>query len=40
VQHECDHLIGRLFPTRMRDLTQLGYASALFPDLDAAAGDD
>jgi peptide deformylase len=38
VQHECDHLIGRLYPTRMRDLTKLGYTSVLFPDLDA--GDD
>ena len=36
VQHECDHLIGRLYPTRMRDLTQLGYTSVLFPDLDDA----
>ena len=34
VQHECDHLIGRLYPTRMPDLTQLGYTSVLFPDLD------
>ena len=34
VQHECDHLIGRLYPTRMRDLTQLGYTSVLFPGLD------
>jgi peptide deformylase len=34
VQHECDHLIGRLYPTRMRDLTQLGFTSVLFPDLD------
>jgi len=39
VQHECDHLIGRLYPTRMRDLTTLGYTSVLFPDLDDA-GDD
>lgn len=38
VQHECDHLFGRLYPTRMRDLTKLGYTSVLFPDLDA--GDD
>ena len=37
VQHECDHLIGRLYPTRMTDLTQLGYTSVLFPDLDPAA---
>jgi len=34
VQHECDHLIGRLYPTRMRDLRQLGYTSILFPGLD------
>jgi peptide deformylase len=40
VQHECDHLIGRLYPTRMRDLRQLGYTSVLFPELDPAAGDD
>jgi peptide deformylase len=39
VQHECDHLIGRLYPTRMTDLTQLGYTSVLFPDLDPAADD-
>ena len=39
VQHECDHLIGRLYPTRMRDLTQFGYTSVLFPEL-GAAGDD
>ena len=39
VQHECDHLIGRLYPTRMRDLTQLGFTSVLFPDLDPAADD-
>lgn len=36
VQHECDHLIGRLYPTRMRDLTKLGFTSVLFPDLDPA----
>jgi peptide deformylase len=40
VQHECDHLIGRLYPTRMRDLTKLGFTSVLFPHLDASAGDD
>lgn len=39
VQHECDHLIGRLYPTRMRDLTKLGFTSVLFPGLDAAADD-
>jgi len=39
VQHECDHLIGRLYPTRMTDLTQLGYTSVLFPDMDPAEDD-
>ena len=39
VQHEVDHLIGRLYPTRMRDLTQLGFTSGLFPELDAEAGE-
>ena len=40
VQHECDHLIGRLYPTRMRDLTKLGFTSVLFPELGDDAGDD
>jgi peptide deformylase len=35
VQHECDHLIGRLYPTRMADLTRLGYTDVLFPELAA-----
>ena len=39
VQHECDHLIGRLYPTRMPDLTKLGYTSVLFPGLDDNADD-
>jgi len=39
VQHECDHLIGRLYPTRMSDLTKLGFTSVLFPDMDPAADD-
>jgi len=39
VQHECDHLVGRLYPTRMLDLTKLGYTSVLFPGLDPAADD-
>lgn len=39
VQHECDHLIGRLYPTRMRDMTQFGFTDVLFPDL-RDSGDD
>lgn len=33
VQHECDHLIGHLYPTRMRDLTRFGFTDVLFPAL-------
>ena len=39
VQHECDHLIGRLYPTRMPDLTKLGFTSVLFPEMDPASDD-
>lgn len=39
VQHECDHLIGRLYPTRMRDFTQFGFTDILFPG-QAADQDD
>ena len=39
VQHECDHLIGKLYPMRIRDFTQFGYTSVLFPGLDPAADD-
>ena len=35
VQHECDHLLGKLYPMRMRDFTQFGYTEVLFPGLDA-----
>ena len=39
VQHEYDHLIGRLYPTRMTDFTRFGFTSVLFPDL-APESDD
>jgi len=39
VQHECDHLIGRLYPTRMRDLSRFGFTSVLFPELDPSEAD-
>jgi peptide deformylase len=35
VQHECDHLIGKLYPMRVRDFTKFGYTEVLFPGLDA-----
>ena len=39
VQHECDHLMGVLYPMRIRDLTQFGYTEVLFPGLDASEDD-
>jgi peptide deformylase len=39
VQHECDHLIGKLYPMRVRDFTKFGYTEVLFPGLDAADDD-
>jgi peptide deformylase len=31
VQHEVDHLLGILYPTRIRDLRNFGFSEALFP---------
>lgn len=39
VQHECDHLIGTLYPMRVKDFTQFGYTSVLFPEMDPADDD-
>ena len=39
VQHECDHLMGKLYPMRIRDFSQFGYTEVLFPGLDASADD-
>jgi peptide deformylase len=39
VQHECDHLAGKLYPMRIRDFTRFGYTSVLFPELPAAGED-
>ena len=36
VQHECDHLWGKLYPMRMRDFSQFGFTEVLFPDIGAA----
>ncbi|GLH32435.1 MULTISPECIES: peptide deformylase [Pseudomonas] len=36
VQHECDHLIGRLYPSRIQDFAKFGYTEVLFPGLDAS----
>mgnify|MGYP000960476751 CR=1 FL=1 len=40
VQHECDHLIGRLYPTRMRDMTRFGFTDVLFPGPHTPTNDD
>ena len=34
VQHECDHLIGMLYPMRVRNFAQFGFTEVLFPGLD------
>ncbi|WP_189689947.1 peptide deformylase [Pseudorhodoferax aquiterrae] len=39
VQHECDHLIGKLYPMRVRDFTRFGFTDVLFPGI-AASEDD
>jgi peptide deformylase len=39
VQHECDHLWGKLYPMRMRNFSQFGFTEILFPGI-AASEDD
>ncbi|MEY8878787.1 MAG: peptide deformylase [Leptothrix sp. (in: b-proteobacteria)] len=39
VQHECDHLIGMLYPMRVRDFSRFGYTDILFPALDPTDDD-
>ena len=39
VQHECDHLVGKLYPMRIRDFSRFGFTSVLFPGLDAGSDD-
>ncbi|HEY1042711.1 MAG TPA: peptide deformylase [Telluria sp.] len=38
VQHEVDHLLGILYPMRIRDFSRFGFTEVMFPGLDA--GDD
>jgi peptide deformylase len=33
VQHECDHLVGVLYPMRVKDFSRFGYTSVLFPEM-------
>ena len=39
VQHECDHLQGKLYPMRVRDFSRFGFTEVLFPGLDAGADE-
>jgi peptide deformylase len=39
VQHECDHLIGKLYPMRVRDFSRFGFTEVLFPQISANEDD-
>ncbi len=39
VQHECDHLLGVLYPSRIKDFSRFGFTSVLFPEMDPNADD-
>ena len=39
VQHEVDHLLGKLYPMRVRDFSRFGFTEVLFPGLDAGEDD-
>ncbi|MGF6525266.1 peptide deformylase [Variovorax sp. PvP013] len=39
VQHEVDHLLGTLYPMRIRDFMRFGFTEVLFPGLDATDDD-
>ena len=39
VQHEVDHLLGKLYPMRVRDFSRFGFTEVLFPGLDASEED-
>lgn len=34
VQHECDHLIGVLYPMRIENLNNFGFTDVIFPNQD------
>lgn len=36
VQHECDHLDGILYPSRITDMRYFGFEDVLFPELTVA----
>jgi peptide deformylase len=39
VQHEVDHLWGKLYPMRVRDFSRFGFTEVLFPGLGAGEDD-
>jgi peptide deformylase len=39
VQHECDHLIGRLYPSRIVNFANFGFTEIMFPDRDPNQDD-
>jgi len=39
VQHECDHLIGTLYPMRIKDFSRFGFTEILFPGMDPNQDD-
>ncbi len=39
VQHEVDHLLGILYPMRIKDFSRFGFTEVLFPGLDNGADD-
>jgi len=34
VQHEVDHLLGKLYPMRIKDFSKFGFTEVMFPGLD------
>jgi len=39
VQHEVDHLIGRLYPSRIEDFSKFGFTEVLFSGLETPTDD-
>ena len=39
VQHETDHLMGILYPMRIKDFSRFGFTEVMFPHLDPKADD-
>jgi peptide deformylase len=39
VQHECDHLDGKLYPMRITDMSKFGFTDVLFPDGSVASDE-